>query len=153
PALGPSGLGAGGFGAPAGTMGQLVPQQHMLTMGAGAAQMTQPASKYDLFRSVNPHAPSIFSGAPLQQPQMQLQVQPQMPQGMSGAMALQVPAGFPAGASQAQHPPGPTGIFAMANPTLAHQAPAMMPGFQQQPQPQQQQQQQQQMFGTQPQWR
>ncbi|KAJ2451815.1 cytoskeletal protein binding protein [Coemansia sp. RSA 2336] len=89
------------------------------------SQMNQPASKYDLFKSVNPHAPSIFTGAP---PQQQQHVQPQF----SMAMNMSQP-----GISR---PNGPTGIFAMSNPTLTHTPQMGFPQSQQQPQqiPQQQ---------------
>ncbi|KAJ1730975.1 cytoskeletal protein binding protein [Coemansia biformis] len=149
------------LGGQIGGMGQLVPQQRMLAMGGGAAPMNQAASKYDLFKSINPHSPSIFSG--MQQPQMQQQQL--QPQGMPGTMGLQMtgvvtmaqPAGFSASGSQPQRPAGPTGIFAMANPTLTQQpqqTPNMMAGGVtnlqqlQQLQQQQQQQQQQQLFGA-----
>ncbi|KAJ1866911.1 cytoskeletal protein binding protein [Coemansia sp. RSA 989] len=102
------------------------------------SQMNQPASKYDLFKSVNPHAPSIFTGASqqqqLQQPQQQLQ--PQFSMGMN----MQQP-----GISR---PNGPTGIFAMSNPTLTHTPQVGFPQSQQISQQQIPQQQPNQIFNT-----
>ncbi|KAJ2483415.1 cytoskeletal protein binding protein [Coemansia sp. RSA 2131] len=85
--------------------------------------MSQSANRYDMFKSVNPHAPSIFNGG--------IQPQPQQSSLQFSMNAVQP------GVSR---PNGPTGVFAMANPTLT-----------QQPQMNYQQQQpQQQMFNTRP---
>ncbi|KAJ2078676.1 hypothetical protein H4R24_004305 [Coemansia sp. RSA 988] len=138
------------------------PQQQQLSMG-NMSLANQNQNRYDLFKSINPQAPGIFTG---QQPQQSLMPNPQF----STASAM-TPAFSASGLMQPsiQHSTGPTGIFAMPNPTVS-QAPAMFGngtvGIQQHLQPQQLQQQQQQpqqqqmfttgqagAFGGQMQWR
>ncbi|KAJ2720818.1 cytoskeletal protein binding protein [Coemansia sp. Benny D115] len=111
-----------------------------LGMGMGmGGQANQMGNKYDLFKSINPSAPSVFSNNSLQQPQQQQQ-QMQLPgfqNSQLSSSSLLTTSGFSAQGMQnggLSRPAGPTGIFAMANPTL---------GQQQQPQ------QQQNMFGNQ----
>ncbi|KAJ2156765.1 cytoskeletal protein binding protein [Coemansia sp. RSA 552] len=133
-------------------------QQRMLPMSHGAMPAQAP-SKYDLLKAVNPNAPSIFSHPQQQQQQLPgISAAPQF--SASGVMAQ--PQAFMnpmQQQQQQQRPSGPTGIFAMANPTLNQQPQQSLNSFQQQPQQQQQQQQQQQFntgqatgFGNQLQW-
>ncbi|KAJ2796522.1 hypothetical protein H4R20_005507, partial [Coemansia guatemalensis] len=139
---------------------QFVPQQQQLmqpqqlpmgNMSLVNQNQNQGQSRYDLFKSINPQAPGIFTG---QQPQQSVMANPQF--SAASAMAPTLAAN---GLMQpsAQHSTGPTGIFAMPNPTVS-QPSAMFgngtAGFQQHIQPQQlqqqqqQQPQQQQMFST-----
>ncbi|KAJ2668978.1 hypothetical protein GGH99_006381 [Coemansia sp. RSA 1285] len=140
----------------------LFSQQKQLMMGGNNGSMQQfsaGANKYDIFKSINPHAPSVFTSDMQQQNQ-----QNQMLGGGGGVNAQLLnsnvsgnimPAGFVVNNQQlpSSTGPRPTGIFAMANPTLSQpqQQQIGLPQnmFQnqmfssQQGQPQQQQQQQQ----------
>ncbi|KAJ2627393.1 hypothetical protein GGF44_004742, partial [Coemansia sp. RSA 1694] len=137
------------------------------------SSMSQVGNKYDLFKSVNPHAPSIFGG----------NMQQQMPGAQNAqysSSSIVTSSGYNLNGNPllqtgniGQRPVGPSGIFAMANPTLGNQQQQlhnqqqqqnmlqaqMMNQQQQQQQPQQQQQQQQMFnanqaagFGSQMQW-
>ncbi|KAJ2777692.1 cytoskeletal protein binding protein [Coemansia interrupta] len=130
-----------------------------LTMGTQIGQPGQQVgSKYDLFKAINPNAPSVFTNGGIQQPQQP----PQIPgfQSSLSSSSLLTTSGFamnnqPAGVPR---PTGPTGIFAMANPTLNQNQtsqPLQQPNmFQNQmafnPQQPQQPQQQPQMFSNNP---
>ncbi|KAJ2475795.1 hypothetical protein EV174_005149, partial [Coemansia sp. RSA 2320] len=148
---------------------QFMPQQQRLLQpsaamaigGINASQMSanQAGNKYDLFKSVNPHAPSIFGGN-IQQQQQPLQSQMPTPGAHYSSSSTVSAMGFNPNNNQMQQQQqqqmgaggiglrqtGPTGFFAMANPTLASQPHQQYPS--QQPPQQQPQQQQQQMFGA-----
>ncbi|KAJ2497543.1 hypothetical protein GGH96_005036, partial [Coemansia sp. RSA 1972] len=83
--------------------------------------MSQPANRYDMFKSVNPHAPSIFNGG-IQPQEQQPPQQPPLQFSMNTVQPV------------VSRPNGPTGVFAMANPTLTQQS--QMNYQQQQPQQQ-----------------
>ncbi|KAJ1990964.1 cytoskeletal protein binding protein [Coemansia spiralis] len=144
---------------------QLMQQKQLTMLGNGQMQPNMNiANKYDLFKTVNPHAPSIFTGElqPQQQSQMLGGMSSQFPNTTSNSMMSSGPS---MNNQQQSSGPRPTGIFAMANPTLNNPA-FSQPQQQQQPQmnfqqnmfqnqnqilgaqqPHQQQQQQQQLFG------
>ncbi|KAJ1886298.1 cytoskeletal protein binding protein, partial [Kickxella alabastrina] len=117
-----------------------------LTMGTQMNQQPgQVGSKYDLFKTINPNAPGVFNSNALQQP-----VGLQNSQFLSSSLLTttgmapynpqqqqQQQGGIGSGVSRSV---GPTGIFAMANPTL---------GQNQQQQPQQQHIFANQMFNSQ----
>ncbi|KAJ1899812.1 cytoskeletal protein binding protein [Coemansia sp. IMI 209127] len=141
-------------------MNQFAQQKQLMMSNNGQTQQFNAgANKYDIFKSVNPHGPSVFTGD-LQQQQQQ---QNQMLGGMNtqlmstNASGNIMPAGFVMNNQQQSSGPRPTGIFAMANPTLS-QPQQQQIGLQhnvfqnqmfsaQQSQPQQPQQQQQ-AFGV-----
>ncbi|KAJ2905794.1 hypothetical protein GGI21_004127 [Coemansia aciculifera] len=134
---------------------RLMQPNSAMTFGGNQSSMNQIGNKYDLFKSVNPHAPSIFNG----------NMQPQQQQQMPGAQNVQyssssivTSSGFNLNGNPSlqssnigQRPAGPSGVFAMANPTLGNQQQqqnmlqAQMLNQQQQ---QQSQPQQQQIFGN-----
>ncbi|KAJ2730439.1 cytoskeletal protein binding protein [Coemansia sp. BCRC 34962] len=98
-----------------------------LAIGSGninSAPMNQSGSKYDLFKSINPHAPSVFSGNIQQQQQMPVSMNAQY-----SSSSIVTSSGFNNLNSNplqqlggiGQRPIGPTGVFAMANPTLGNQ--------------------------------
>ncbi|KAJ2539900.1 hypothetical protein EV175_006291 [Coemansia sp. RSA 1933] len=131
-------------------------QQKQLMMSSNGQQFNATANKYDIFKSVNPHGPSVFTGD-VQQNLMLGNVNTQqqlMPNNALGGNAM--PAGFVMNNQSQQQQssgPRPTGIFAMANPTLSQpqqqQAGLQQNMFQNQAfgAQQGQQQPQQQMFG------
>ncbi|KAJ2345449.1 cytoskeletal protein binding protein, partial [Coemansia sp. RSA 2671] len=98
-----------------------------LAIGGGninSAPMNQGGSKYDLFKSINPHAPSVFNS--------NIQQQQQMPGSMNAqysTSSIVTSSGFnnlngnplQQSGGIGQRPTGPTGVFAMANPTLGNQ--------------------------------
>ncbi|KAJ1797375.1 hypothetical protein LPJ75_007057 [Coemansia sp. RSA 2598] len=128
-----------------------------LTMGNQLNQTSQVGSKYDLFKAINPNAPSVFNGGVnIQQSQpQQMQQVPGLHNTLSGSSLLTTNSyNLASQQGNMSRPTGPTGIFAMANPTLGQnpmqqqqqanmfQNPmAMNPQLQQQQQTQQQQQQ------------
>ncbi|KAJ1932114.1 hypothetical protein FBU59_006480, partial [Linderina macrospora] len=113
---------------------------HSISGQMGGQTITQ--NKYDMFKNVNPHAPSVFSAAsqPMQTSNVATSQFSTTTMTMGGMNSSQ-----PMGGSR---PAGPTGVFAMANPTVNQQQQQQPNMFQNQmvnPQQQQLQLQQQQL--------
>ncbi|KAJ2382581.1 hypothetical protein GGI23_007332, partial [Coemansia sp. RSA 2559] len=140
-------------------MNQFAQQKQLMMSNNGQVQQFNAgANKYDIFKSFNPHGPSVFTGDMQQQQQQQNQMLGGMNTQLlsTSASGSIMPAGFVMNNQQQSSGPRPTGIFAMANPTLSQpqqqQLGLQQSMFQNQmfsaQQSQPHQQQQQQAFGV-----